>query len=273
MPCEHVFACSSVGHTYTCRVAKRSTRRAREQERTSRPAPPPAPAPPPTFKSRQFWLGVAAAACLLIPVAIVAAVLASGDDVQTPGRAAATVTPSASEQAEALAEASIVRDKGQVSELTALMRQYAEDLDPVVGGINKTLPPESKTKVGPLAGAREAEEWVDASKKAAAVFDETVSGETATNVARGAFATAVRGIAATAETYRLAIQEPALRRELLARARTQRDDAMKAWETAGVQVDVINIAAGYGHQHPPRPGGLGSPPDDLPEGTDATDGG
>jgi hypothetical protein len=203
----------------------------------------------------------------------VAAVLASGGDDPGPASTTATVTPSASEQAEELRKASEVRDTGQVTELTALMRQYAEDLDPVVGGINKTLPPDSTTKVGPLASAREAEDWVDTSKKAAAVFDDTVSGETATNVARGAFATAVRGVARAAETYQLAIQKPALRRELLASVRAQRDDAMKAWETAGVQVDVINIEAGFGHQHPPRPGGLGNPPDDLPEGTDATDGG
>ena len=74
------------------------------------------------------------------------------------------------------------------------------------------------------------------------------------------------------ETYRLAVERPTVRRELLETVRALRDDAIRAWETASIQVDVINVAVGYGHQHPPLPGGNGSPPDQLPEGTDATEG-
>jgi hypothetical protein len=258
-------------------MAKRSVRRerAREQHGTSKQAPsrPPGSVPPRgALGSRQFWLGALAAACFLIPAAVLAVVLVAGDDGDPAVTAAATVTPSPSEEAKNLEQADADRDKTQVSELTELMRQYAEDLDPVVVGVNKTLPPEQKTKVGPLASDREIDEWIDATTRAEKAFDESVSGGTDTNVARGAFATAVRGLARMVETYRLALEQPGSRRELLASVRAQRDDAMRAWETAGIQVDVININAGFGHQHPPRPGGMGRAPDELPEGTDATGG-
>jgi hypothetical protein len=75
------------------------------------------------------------------------------------------------------------------------------------------------------------------------------------------------------ETYKLALSRDGARAELLERVRVQRDNAMAAWETASIQMDVINIAVGYGHQHPPAPGSGGKLPDALPEGTDATDGG
>jgi hypothetical protein len=257
-------------------MAKRSVRRAREQQRAPNAAaspPTPSSATGPAVPTRHFWLGPLAAACVLVPVTIVVALLAAGGDDPVTGRAAATVTPSASEEAKKLEEASESRDTTQVTQLTALMRQYAEDLDPAVRGVNKTLPPERKRRVGPFASAREADEWVDATRKAAAFFDETVSGETETNVARGALATAVRGLARMAETYRLAVEHRAMRRELLETVRSQRDDAIDAWETAAIQVDVINIAAGFGHQHPPLPGGTGTSPDELPEGTGATGGG
>jgi hypothetical protein len=259
-------------------MAKRSVRRerAREQHGTPKQSPsrPPAPAESHgTLRSRQFWLGVLAAACLLVPAAVLAVVLVSGGDSNgAAATSSATVTPSPSEEAKKLEQADADRDKTQVAQLTELMRQYAEDLDPVVLGVNKTLPPEQTNKVGPLAPAREVDEWIDATTKAEKAFDESVSGGTDTNVARGAFATAVRGLARMVETYKLAVDQPATRRELLNSVRAQRDDAMRAWETAGIQVDVININAGFGHQHPPRPGGLGVAPDELPEGTDATGG-
>jgi hypothetical protein len=87
-------------------------------------------------------------------------------------------------------------------------------------------------------------------------------------VARGAFATAVGSLAELVETYRLALDDP----PLLERVRGQREVAMRAWETATVQLDAINIAVGYGHQHVPALGAGGLPPDDLPEGTGAVDG-
>ncbi len=252
-------------------MAKRSARREREQGR--QPAPPP---PPTGLMSRQFGLGALVAACVLVPLAIVGVLLAGGDEPPAPATvsASATPTPAAESEQERMQEATQTRDKNQVSDLTALMRRYAEEVEPLVVGVNKTLPPGEERETGPLADRGDVNDWVRTTREAAAFFDETVSGDTGTNVARGALATAVRGLARVAETYRLALQRPALRRELLDSARAQRDDAIEAWRTAGVQIDVINIAVGFGHQHPPTPGDSpGPPPDDLPEGTGAEEGG
>jgi hypothetical protein len=218
-------------------------------------------------------MGVLVAACVLIPIAIVAVVLAAGDD-PAPTVAQDTATDEKIEsEAQRLQRMTQTRDKEQVQELTDLMRRYAEDLDPVVEGIDKTLPPGDPRKVGPLADADDVREWVKTTADTAKYFDETVSGDTGTNVARGAFATAVRGIQRTAETYQLALRDRDERDTLLEHTRALRDDALDAWATAGIQMDVINIAVGFGHQHPPTPGARDLPPDELAEGTDATSGG
>jgi hypothetical protein len=249
-------------------MAKRSVKRAREQGRAAPPPPPPTSA----TRSRQFWLGALAAACLLVPLAIVAIALAAreGDD-----GAPVAATPEASVQSEAerLQEIAQTRDKNQVQDLTAQMRGLSEALDPVLRGVARTLPPEDEKRTGPLATRRNVAAWIRATGDAEQAFAEAPSGDTGTNVARGAVATAVRGFAEMMRTYEFARARPQDRDALLARARAQRDNAMAAWETAAIQIDVINIAAGFGHQHPPAPGVGGAPPDDLPEGTGATDGG
>jgi hypothetical protein len=59
----------------------------------------------------------------------------------------------------------------------------------------------------------------------------------------------------------------------MARAREQRDIAVRTWSAATIQIDAINIDAGFGHQHGPQLAGAATgalPPDTLPEGTDAT---
>lgn len=250
-------------------IAKRSVKRAREQGRPAPSTPPPASRGS-TFRSREFWLGALAAACLLVPVAIVAAVLATRDDSQPTPSTGAAVTETAQEtEAERLQEIAQTRDKNQVQELTAQMRQLSEDLDPVLRGVAKTLPHEDKKQTGPVAGRGDVEEWMKVTDEAEQAFAEAPSGDTGTNVARGALASAVRGFAEMMRTYQLAMERPAL----LERARAQRDNAMNAWETAAIQIDVINIASGFGHQHPPAPGTGAAAPDELPEGTGATEGG
>ncbi len=258
-------------------MAKRSVRRARRQgvttgdhalsTRTLEPARP-------AFRTRHFWLGALAAACLLIPVAVLAAVLASGDEAQpTAERAAATPTPdpSVEREIERLRRVTQTRDKEQVEELTNRMRKYSDELRPVVAGLAKTLPPGRENAVGPLADEDEVDKWIRRTHQAREFFEESVSGDTGTNVARGAFAAAVRSLAEVAQTYKLALDEPAARAALLERVRAQRDLATRAWDTASVQIDAINIAAGFGHQHVPGLGAGGVPPDSLPEGTDATE--
>ena len=125
--------------------------------------------------------------------------------------------------------------------------------------------------MGPLASAADVRAWVRRTRAARAFFRDSVSGETGTNVARGALAAAVNGVGELVATYRLALEQPASRTVLLERVRGQRDVAMRAWDTGTVQLDAINIAVGYGHQHVPALGAGGLPPDDLPEGSGAVE--
>jgi hypothetical protein len=261
-------------------VAKRSDRRARRQGAaagaTAAPPKHAEPAAPPAYRTRQFWLGVLAAACLLVPVAVAAAAIAGGGD-DAPQSAATAEAPETEEEAarrevERLQKATQTRDKEQVKDLTDRARGFADDLGLIIDGVARTLPPDSETKVGPLASAADVRDWSRRTRAARAYFRESVSGETGTNVARGALAAAVSSVGELVATYRLALEEPANRAALLERVRGQRDVAMRAWDTGTVQLDAINIAVGYGHQHVPALGAGGLPPDDLPEGTGAIDG-
>jgi hypothetical protein len=263
-------------------VAKRSDRRARRQASAAggtAPAPRASEPEAAVYRTRQFWLGALAAACLLVPVAIAAAALAgSGDDSPSASeRAAAAATPeseqeAARREAERLQKVTQTRDEEQVEELTDRTRAFADDLGPVVDGIARTLPPGSDAKVGPLASPPEVRDWVRKTRAARRYFADSVSGETGTNVARGAFSSAVSGVFEMVETYRLALEDPSARAALLERVRGQRDVALRAWETGTVQLDAINIATGHGHQHVAALGAGGLPPDDLPEGSGAVDG-
>jgi hypothetical protein len=188
-------------------------------------------------------------------------------------RSQATAEPAPESEQKRLQRITETQDKEQVQDLTTRMRQWSDDLDPVLRGVGKTVPPDSENKVGPLADRAEVEDWRRKVKSAEQFFAESVSGDTGTNVARGTLAASIRGLAEMLETYKLALSRRATRSALLERVRAQRDIAMGAWETASIQVDVINIAVGLGHQHPPAPGSGGRLPDELPEGTDATEGG
>ena len=232
---------------------------------------PAAPPPPEAARGsgRSFWLGVLVAAALLVPLGIVGVVVASsGDD---PAPANASVDDEIESEAESFRRQTQVRDKEQVKELTDQMRQSAEDLAPTLTGLAKALPPGEK-RTGPAAEASQVQDWRRAIRAADEYFAETVSGETGTNVARGGFAAALDALAESAATYALALEQPGARRELLERARTQRDLAVRSWSVAATQLDAINIATGYGHQHvylggAEASGGFGADP--VPEGTGA----
>jgi hypothetical protein len=258
-------------------VAKRSDRRARRQAAAGGAAAAPKapePSPPAVYATRQFWLGVLAAACLLIPAVVAAAAIGGGGDDEPSAPAAATSEEdSAQREAERLRRATQTRDKQQVQELTDRMRQYADELSPIVDAVGRTLPPERENAIGPLAEPAQVAGWIRTTRAANEYLSESVSGETGTNVARGAFASAVNGLVQMTETYGLALEQPAVRKALFERVRGQRDVAMRAWETGTVQLDAINIAVGFGHQHVAGLGAGGRAPDDLPEGTGATGGG
>jgi hypothetical protein len=254
-------------------VAKRSVKKARH----GRPAAPDAPAAEraENRRGRPFWLGVLVTAALLIPLGVAGVLIASSGDEPEPSAQASTEAEIESE-AEAFRRQTQVRDKEQVKELTDRMRETTGELAPTLDGLAKTLPP-GEEGFGPPAQASAVQEWRRAVRAADEYFAESVSGETGTNVARGGFAAALDALTESTETYRLALdQPPAARRKLFERARAQRDLAVRSWSVAATQLDAINIATGYGHQHvylggAEASGGFGADP--VPEGTGAEDAG
>jgi hypothetical protein len=249
-------------------VAKRSVKRERQrahqgQVQRSNGKPPPVAAP---ARNRGFWLGVLVAAVVLVPAGVIAVIVASGGDDSAP---AAAPDPVESE-AERLRRETQVRDREQVQELTERMRQTVDDLGPVVAGFARTFPPGEDGRTGPLASAADVQEWRGLVREADAYFEDPPSGETGTNVARGGFAAAVDALVGATETYRLALRERVARAGLLERAREQRDLAIRAWSVAATQLDAVNIATGFGHQHvylggTEEAGGFGADP--APEGS------
>jgi hypothetical protein len=246
-------------------VAKRSVKKARQ----GRPEPD-RPAAPQRGPGRSFWLGVLAAAALLVPLGVAGVVVASSGDDPAPA-ANASIEQEIESEAEAFRRQTRVRDKQQVKELTDEMRSTAEELAPTLSGMAKALPPGEK-RTGPAARASQVQDWRRAIHEADEFFAETVSGETGTNVARGGFAAALDALAESAATYALALEQPGARPDLFERARAQRDLAVRSWSVAATQLDAVNIATGYGHQHvylggAEASGGFGADP--VPEGTGA----
>jgi hypothetical protein len=249
-------------------VAKRSVKR--ERQRAQQDGPRPQPAVPPGAPARKgFWLGVLVAAALLVPAGVAAVLIASGGN----GPAPAAQEPSSVEsEAEALRRQTQVRDREQVQELTERMRTTIQDLQPVISGLALTFPPGEDDRTGPVADAADVQEWHRLVREADAYFEDPPSGETGTNVARGGFSAAVDALLGATETYRLALAEPAARGQLLERAREQRNLAVRTWSVAATQLDAINIATGFGHQHvylggTEESGGFGADP--APEGSGA----
>src|SRR3990170_2623017 len=108
-------------------MAKRSVKKARQRA----PAAPPSPS-----SRRQFWLGVLAAAAVLVPLAVVGVVLASsgGEEQEDPQ---AAVRDSIETEAAELRRITKVRDEEQVKELTERMRGSVDALTPVVAGLGR----------------------------------------------------------------------------------------------------------------------------------------
>jgi hypothetical protein len=255
-------------------VAKRSVRKARAREAQQAARAPRADASQPSgAQSRSFWLGALVATAVLVPLAVIAVLVFGGrDDKSASAAASPTATDTTQTEVERLRREAAVRDKQQIEDLTMRARSMVDDFTPVIVGLGKTLPPDTQ-RIGPLAADAKVDDWRARVRKADEYFAETVSGETATNVARNGLAAAVDILLESVETYKLALDNPGMRTALLERARSQRDLAARAWSSAATQLDAINIDAGFGHQHVVFPSSAGSaavPPDDLPEGTGAT---
>jgi hypothetical protein len=250
-------------------MAKRSVKKARQRQQS--PAPP---AGEPRSR-RPFWLGVLVAALVLVPLGVVGVVLASGSDEDPQASAEQAFEDEVQSEAARLREQTQVRDKQQVQDLTERMRGTVDALAPVLDGLGRTFPPGEDDKLGPLAEASAVEEWRRTVRAEDEFFAETVSGETGTNVARGGFAAALDVMLEAVESYRLALAQPDARPALLDRAREQRNLAVRTWSVAATQLDAINIATGYGHQHvylggSEAVGGIGADP--APEGSGAEGG-
>jgi hypothetical protein len=248
-------------------VAKRSVKKARQRQ-----SPAAEPTAPPS--RRQFWLGALLAAAVLVPLAVAGVVIASGSD-DPPASDQAAVGDDIESEAAELRRQTQVRDKQQVQELTDRMRGTVDALAPVLDGMARTLPPGEDERLGPLATAATVERWRRTVRAEDEFFAETVSGETGTNVARGGFAAALDALTEAVASYRLAIQAPGAQAALLERARQQRNLAVRTWSVAATQLDAINIATGYGHQHvyltgSEAAGGFGADP--APEGSGAEGG-
>ena len=215
-------------------MAKRSVKKARQREHgATRPAATPVASP----SRRQFWLGTLAAAVVLIPLAVVGVVIASGGDTPSDASAdeAAALKKSIESEAAILRKQTQVRDKEQVQELTDHMRATVDAVDPVVRAMGRRR----------IASAAEVTRWRRAVRTENEYFADTVSGETGTNVARGGFASALDILSESVESYALAREDA----RLLPRAKEQRDLAVRTWSVAATQLDAINIATGFGHQH------------------------
>jgi hypothetical protein len=249
-------------------VAKRSVKKARQR-------PEPTPAQADARSRRPFWIGILVAALILIPLGAIGVVIASGSDEQPQQTAEQAFQDDVESEAAELRRQTKVRDKEQVQELTDRMRGTVDALAPVLSGLGRTFPPGEDSKLGPLAKASAVEGWRRAVRKEDEFFAETVSGETGTNVARGGFAAALDVLSESVESYRLALEQSAARPALLERARAQRNLAVRMWSVAATQLDAINIATGYGHQHvylggSEAAGGFSADP--APEGSGAEGG-
>jgi hypothetical protein len=223
-------------------------------------------------QSRSFWLGALVTAAVLVPLAVAAVVLFRGNDGEPVTRpSAATAGGTTQAEIERQRREAAVRDRDQIEDLTLRARSMVDEFTPIIVGLGKTLPADSQ-RIGPLASAAKVDDWRARVLAANEYFADTVSGETATNVARNGLGDSVAALVEAVETYKLALENPSMRRALLRRVRSQRDLAARAWSTAATQLDVVNIDAGFGHQHVVFPSSAGSaavPPDDLPEGTGA----
>jgi len=221
---------------------------------------PPGEEPRP-WHTLTFWIGGATIGALVAVIAIVLAVALGGGDDEAASPDAALIGQE--QTAEELQEQFAERDRQQVERMTGEAKEIADAFGPTLAAFDEAL--RKRTPPTPAS-----EQWLDKADDYAEQFRPTESGETATNVARAALRESLEGLVNAIATYRLAASgNPDA---IIARARNQRDIAIRTWSAASTQIDAINIAAGFGHQHVPQLGGeavRGIAPDTLPEGTDA----
>ncbi|GIF97647.1 hypothetical protein Cci01nite_27410 [Catellatospora citrea] len=189
---------------------------------------------------------------------VVAALIGVGIGLQIGG-------PSATDEAVAsLREQEAQRDVAQVAELTARARQTVAVLNPIVDGL-------ADLGTAAVPTAEQVQGWQKSLAEEVRWYSVTVSGMTATNVARATLRSAVEQLSVAVDTVALArASATGQRDELLALAGRQRGLAVAAWSVAATHLDQINVDAGNGHQHVYLQAGHedgAMTGDGLPEGT------
>jgi hypothetical protein len=170
--------------------------------------------------------------------------------------------PTAAESAmESARQQEARRDAAQIVELTSRARQTVTSVKPLLDGIAPGAAPAGEAQVG---------QWKRVIAEEVQWYSVTVSGTTATNVARGGLRAAIDQLAAAVDAYAAARTAPTPAQESLRQlAGRQRDLAIATWSVAATQLDQINVDAGNGHQHVyfPSSGGGAMTADNLPEGS------
>lgn len=142
------------------------------------------------------------------------------------------------------------RDATQIVELTALARDTAVQVKPVVDGLRAGLPAAGTPAAGQPVTDEQIAQWQQIMTKQVERHKETPSGTTATNVARSGLRNAVSQLSTALDAFVAARALPADRQvPFLALASRQRLLAVNDWSVAATQLDQINIDAGNGHQH------------------------
>jgi hypothetical protein len=151
--------------------------------------------------------------------------------------------PSATESMEAsFREQDARRDVTQIAELTTRARDTAKAVKPILDGMAPAADAAAVTDA-------QVAQWKQLIGKEVQAYSVTVSGMTATNVARGGLRNAVDQLAAAVDLYAAARTAAGSRQTLTQLAIRQRDLAVATWSVAATQLDQINIDAGNGHQH------------------------
>lgn len=161
------------------------------------------------------------------------------------------------------------RDREQVQAVTTTARTVAEDLGALLVEAQDTLPTDLVGGGGgSLATSDQVAQWQQTVDALQGELGDPESASTQVNLVRGALVASVDAVALGVAGYddALGLSGPD-RASALARAATALDLGRRTWAVAAIGVDDANVQAGLGHQHVTLAGD--TPPDSLPDGTDA----
>lgn len=141
------------------------------------------------------------------------------------------------------------RDREQIGELTELARDARDLVVPHLDEFSQAVPVGSDVTTVDVE-IEEIEAWQETLSEASALFEESPSGTTATNIARHSLGMSLGLLESAVDLFAIAaVAEGDLQADLVERASVQRDLAVQTWSVGATQLDAINIDAGYGHQH------------------------